>query len=330
MASTSSQFSRSVSTTILVTACIIGCSDTQPSAPPPDLIRTPSVASLTSHVASATQIVIVDAYDGDSWDGKTFTLDLAQKRVTVSDGQILFLTDEQLTEVRTAFQGTVEADSASNDLEGLQLTDIDCGSENCAAYSRRGLKPQGMVVRRSQPARRSRVDKGLGRGPRNLNLSKPGRSKPNSGLDLNPSFAALSVAEYDMCAQIVNNALGKTLEYKTQRTGFLKDVFVVAISETVNGVLGKILPPGSVAALLLTTKVTDHAAARIELGYLAGLWTSYNCSAKNVRAGPITMGGTSGPTIGSNYVCHDESWSISFNGGQTWYPITITVCYWES
>jgi hypothetical protein len=145
------------------------------------------------------------------------------------------------------------------------------------------------------------------------------------------TFAALTANEFDMCSDIVNAALPKTLEYKTQRTSFLKTIIPAAVAEVVNGVAGFVLPAGSAVAADFALKIADHAQARIAMGYLAGMWNDYDCSNKKVRAGPMTIAGSGGGSLdGQTLVCHDENWEISFNGGETWFPIVLNVCRWGS
>jgi hypothetical protein len=328
----------------LAVGLLSACSDNIPITASPMRTMAAPRSSLTSYSPAPGMITIVDEYDGDGWDGKTLTLDIANRRIEVSDGRVFFLTEEQTYQAQSAFEGTVESDPTAEDLPTIYMDEPrpddgsgdgcttadglpadDCGYGDTYIAAPRGILTP-LIVRRVtgvRPQRRS--------GPRagqSIHHGMLRRSKASRVKDLPADIAFRTVEEWDMCSNIVNAALPKTLDYKTLRTGFLKEVATSAVAETVNGLAGWALPPGSVAASVFATRIADHAHARIQMGYLAGMWNDYDCANKKVRAGPITVGSGA---ISGNYIkaCGDELWEISFNGpAGPWFGIILNVCRW--
>ncbi len=128
-----------------------------------------------------------------------------------------------------------------------------------------------------------------------------------------------------MCTDVANAVLPSRLDYSARRSQFLKGAVAVGIGEVVNGLLGLVLPAGSASAAAFATYVADAANSRVAISILAYYWNTYQCGSKLVSAGPIYRG-ANWASGGISWACHTETWEISFNGGQTYDPINVTVC----
>jgi hypothetical protein len=348
---------RSVISSLVVAGSLAACSG-ELTAPTPALAPVSSErASLTSHVQSSTQITIVDE------DGTYWTLDLARREIRFGS-EVLFLEPDQVEDAAVAFRGTVDGDQTANTLGSLQLSDIhspdpdpddpnDPGNEEeCQpnpwgeggcweTFKVPGRHSRSRVVDRVNPRRAESLGRDPvmlvgGGGPFTPTIAAPIASAParRPGLSgLKGPVVNMTSSQFDICADIVNAGHEGVLQYKTNRTRFLKEAIPFAVQEMVNGIMGWKLPPGSGAYTYFANLVADHTQARIRVGFLAAMWNSYGCAYKTVYAGPITvksLGGSGGPTSTQDLVCTIESGWVSFDGGVTKYDIYVKVCRWES
>lgn len=251
----------------------------------------------------------------DGEDGVEYTLDIDQQEIRFSDGRVLILDPEQTSMAAATFHGTLVADAEASDLQNLpdpNCTNPDpafCGIEAQSASGQ--SDPSSTVLWRVAS---------VGSETPNWRSAKRQQGRRRS----NPDNASIA-SSADPCTDVANAALPKTLEYKTQRNSFMKDVWAVAIAEGVN-LAKRFMPRGSAAAADFVNEVADHLHARTSMSVLAFTWNSYSCGSRNVTAGPIFVGGGGGGGAG-NFTCHYETWEISFTGWDgPWYPITVTVC----
>ncbi len=245
-------------------------------------------------------------------DGTGYTLDVASQEIRMSDGRVLILDAEQTTDAIGAFSRTITTDPISYEVS--QLTYIpDCGQVVCE-YSSSPGQATGVLWRRStssDPGNRKGLD--IGRRP----------SKPTGG----PTTAQSSS---DRCSEVASIAVSRAQEYANSRTSFIKSVWPFAVEEATNA-LKKFMPRGTSVAQYWADKIAQHYATSTAVGILAYTWNTYGCSDRRVTVGPVYMnsGGSGGGGGGGNYVCEDQRWEISFDGGQTWAPIWVKVCYYQ-
>jgi len=107
----------------------------------------------------------------------------------------------------------------------------------------------------------------------------------------------------------------------------------MAIVETGNA-LKKLMPYGSSVAVKFEEKIAEHQYIVVNVNVLAFVWNSYNCSNRQVTAGPIFMqdssgggGGGGGGSGGGGFFCESEVWQISFDNGNTYHDVTVNVCF---
>lgn len=314
-----------------------------------------------SSYASGGQFRIVDAYDGDAFDGLTFTLDTTLQRITASNGDLVHLDGpEQTAMALSAFRAVIEGDGEAQFLSTLSRADIapidDCPydasdpSRGCWAEVRmddeRARDPRARTA--SSLDRRTRSHRNVkalfrpleeprsGNSPRSpdrlIPLPAPdGTPKSPTVLKLHGAMAALTAAEFDKCGDIISAALPQTLHWPPQRTSFVKDLFKSTVTKIVNGVVGKVAPKGTSDAVRFHLSAAEVLQRRIEIGFLHGAWISWRCDRRDdvVATNSITVVTGGQPFPGQRLYCGYEKWEISFDNGDKWYPVTLFVCRWR-
>jgi hypothetical protein len=141
-----------------------------------------------------------------------------------------------------------------------------------------------------------------------------------------PNFFVAALGS-DMCTNIINAALGQTIDYHGARTSFLTHAYMAAVSVAFGAGFKNILIPGGYAAVRLMYEVSDITQASIAIGFLRANWNDYNCDSTKVIAGPYYhSNGVYTLTPSPSFTCHEETWGISWDGGQTFQPQRVTVC----
>jgi hypothetical protein len=95
----------------------------------------------------------------------------------------------------------------------------------------------------------------------------------------------------------------------------------------------KWIPTDAATSFSNTVGSSMHSA--ITVGFLAWQWNTYDCGNRQVYAGETYKRWGGGGTPSGTYVgtgaggssCYMQRGEISFDGGSTWYPVDIRVCY---
>ena len=299
----------------------------------------------------ANQVTIVD-----SDDGVQYTLDVPNSQIEMSDGRVLvFETPEQLNDAITAFYGTISTDQTAPSLTDAVNTCPHPDSGGCYEPQNRvvpvpngGLEgPDYRIQLPHRPNRIISVPIGVGRPPalirfpdlaakpdpndtrlRRRHPAKPVRAQLHSlRVYSSATWNFASSMDMDPCNDIATDAAQRKMEYGTQRTSWIKDLWAVAVVEAGNA-LKKTVPYGSAAATKMAESIVENQTLRLNVNILAWLWNSYNCANRNdVVAGPLYLHGTPTSGDGSGISCDFSHGEISFDGGTTWYGVWIKTCY---
>ena len=260
----------------------------------------------------------VTLYDED--DGERYTLNTATREITRgSDGAVLVLDGEQAGLAATAFYGDVVADAVLNSFSDVCSPENPCGSAMSGTLDESVMPESGIVLRKESE------------GPRTHRGSKFGTSFTRNP-PANPfraSSNAIDLMYGDVCSDIVNAVLQSRLEYRTHRTNFLREAFTYATFVGVGVAARGFMPVGGLAAVRFTEKVAAGQERRIAISILGWMWNSNYCGyGQTVTAGPVirSFGGGGNANM---LVCHDETWSISFDGGKKFVRITVEVCEYQ-
>jgi hypothetical protein len=305
-------------------ALLVGCAETTTSPPSDDALGAPAKPSsvlLSSQSKDGSKLSVVDEYDG-----VTYTLNLASGELTrSSDGMVLSLTTEQRDSVGTAMAAIMRNDPSIPGLETIasrspgQCTGLP-GSPCLESVTTGG---PGLVLRLISRETNDDQDDDQDDDP------SKGRKRFKRFVRTSSTLPSFSVAALggDMCTNIINAALGQTIEYHGKRSKFLTNAFIGATSVLFGQVTKNVLVPGAFAAIKLMYEVSDITQASIAIGFLRANWNDYNCDSTKVIAGPYYHStGVYSLTPSPNFTCHDETWGISWDGGQTFQPQRVTVC----
>jgi hypothetical protein len=128
------------------------------------------------------------------------------------------------------------------------------------------------------------------------------------------------MSESDMCNAIATSAVQRVNDYMNHRTSWIKDLW-----NATTGLGLEHYAPGSTS---FADVITGHLNPTIAVGVMALYWNQYNCANEQVEAGPFYL---SNSHSSGHMVCTTQSgWEISFDGGATWYPISVKVCQLEA
>lgn len=262
-------------------------------------------------------------YDGavvslvDEDDGEVYTLNTDTREIRRgSDGAVLLLDAEQAAAAATAFYGNVVADAVLNSFVNVCSPENPCGAEMNTPVG--DSLVSGLILRKESEGAKTRRGSTFGASFRGNTPSKPFRTSHN-GIDLMYG---------DVCSDIVNAVFQSRLDYRSHRTSFLKEGFMFAVALGGGLVTRSILPAGGFGAVRFMGKIAEGADRRIAVSILGFMWNSNYCgNGQTVNAGPVirSFGGGGGGNA-NNLVCHDETWSISFDGGNKFTKITVEVC----
>jgi hypothetical protein len=267
--------------------------------------RTVPKAPAFYNTAVPTQLSIVDADDGTQ-----YTLDILAREIRMSDGRVLVLDSLQTLQATAAFSQTIATDPVSAEVAHFTYTPICSKIDPCPQPDFAVTQPPPPMWREGHAERPIRRHARVSRQERQGDL----------GLG---AFAFASFTSTDPCSDVANVAVTSVTNYANSRTRFIKDPWPLATSIG-NSALRKMIPPFSSAAQKFADMVTLHYNTSTQVNVLAFYWNTYSCSSKHVTAGPIYQSSGGGS---STYTCEDQRWEISFDGGKTWSPIWVRVCY---
>jgi hypothetical protein len=254
----------------------------------------------------------------DEDDGQRYTLNTATREITRgSDGAVLLLNSEQTALAATAFYGDLVADAVLNSFMNVCSPENPCGDAMSGSLSESTTLQSGIVLTKESEGPRTHRGSKFGTSFSNDTRAKQFRSSSNT----------IDLMYGDVCSDIVNAVFQSRLDYRTYRTNFLKDAFTYAAFVAIGGATRRIMPIGGLAAVRFTEKIAAGQERRIAVSILGWMWNSNYCgNGQAVTAGPVIRGfGGSGGNA-NNLVCHDETWSISFDGGNRFVRITVEVC----
>lgn len=283
---------------LMVLAFIAACSA-------PDRVSAPTLtpSGPPSHTQSLNGSVITLV---DEDDGSQYTLDVNAQVVRFSDGRSLHFDYDQTTEALAAFHGTLEADS----IDGTRFmpsagcedpTQLICGSST-----------QAMPAFRWRFVNKSKVSK-----------DKEKKVSGGAGVGVQSSF--------DVCSDVATAAINAQGTFKSNRTSVWRNVFSYGVGGLFGDIMGRSYPAATATAALLAEDFINGRKRQTAISVLAYVWNTYECSPGSVRAGPIIdfrSGGGSG--AGRTLVCTQQTVEFSFNGGQSWEAVIVTVCEYLS
>ena len=349
--------------TVLAAGVVIGIAACNADLGGPEHARLAPAQVKRTSVEADSVISIVDH------DGTQYTLSIPDREIRMSDGRILELTADQTSEAVEAFYATMASDPVAQDVNTIGT---DYGSGLCkdpdACPPQQSLQASGATTYSSDcPNPRFSADVIPPVTRRTKACSRPGLRLPSPGFLIRrpissapaprktqrpPSRSriraykqraynspdAFSFAQYggtsnDACTNVVNNAISTASTYFNRRTSFISEIWDMAIVETGNA-LKKLMPYGSSVAVKFEEKIAEHQYIVVNVNVLAFVWNSYNCSNRQVTAGPIFMqdssgggGGGGGGSGGGGFFCESEVWQISFDNGNTYHDVTVNVCF---
>lgn len=296
------------------------------------------------------EVTITD-YD----DGTQYTLNTLAQEIRMSDGRVLALDSAQTADALAAFYGTIATDPVATSLATVgtytcpePYTPTGCYELMQDKISKTGprtsiqlsgqlssVSPQGnrpsILIKRLGKVKRGLLNHpvfpgGVGDDPLHLDLTNSLGLSPTTSPDL---FSGLA-PRFDYgpgsnpCEQIATEAVNAAFDYFSGRTSFIKNVWGIALPVAADE-FKRHMPPGTQAAVSFTDLLTGTAYSKVKVGAEALYWNQYDCSNKKVEVGPFYFSGS-----GGNWVCEPEHWEISFDGGETWHPIVVTVCWAEA
>jgi len=296
-------------------------------APPPRPLK--SVSYIDPYTSAITVV--------DDDDGTQYTLNPATNEIQVSDGSFIELDPALTATFAAAFEGTVETDQIIPSMSNLSL---DCTPYELPGKDGRGCQEEQVVT--SPGAQLGTARSGV-KPKRNATTAATilwrrasSVSAVGSAFDGRPAMhtsvdQVFALDFGDPCVDVLNSVAPNISVFSQQRTSFLQTIRDIVGGELVSRggewAFERTLTSGSGAAAAVLTKLADAASARVSVSILAYVWNTNSCGT-HVPVAQVTLGGTGGGGSGGSggLVCHLEGWEISFDGGNTWSPITVKVC----
>ncbi len=279
---------------------------------------------------------------GDEVNGLTYTLNTTNRELRTSDGRIVRL-DEQLTvATASAFATTPGFDATAQDMQTI-LTNycdpadpahpcdqvrafetpraVDRESPRAGPRGRPGVRARTALIRRRDHARGRPEPREGGRGRKGAQV----RSDDEKFAAKNPlaPVVAVSITQNGFrCSDIAHDYVTLALAYQERRSQFIRRLIENAV--------GAVVSADVEAGARLLTDIAERGGSGLQMSILASFYYGQGCTSQRPRIGTIIMGG---PYFGgySGWVmrCQDENWEISFDGGQSWHPIVVEVCWFQ-
>jgi hypothetical protein len=266
-------------------------------------------------------------------DGTSYTLEVANGVVRRGDGLRIVLSQEQVAMMATAFDGMVNNDRLANAVDLEPAPNADCARGGyCDASVKLGA---GEVVGSTGTEYSTTiVAEQVGSG--NI-LAR--RSTGNGGSSREPGARIRDVdasTNSDWppnCVDISRAIHDATGEYRRTRSSVLNTLGDVAATTFEIDQYGRPtihLPNLQTLGYVLEQQIYAKEMAELTLNVFATMYASYGCWGNNSSNWPASSFGTlngSGTATGTlSLECHSEEWEISYDGGNTWSPITVTAC----
>lgn len=317
---------------LLLTISVGSCSDGVGPVEAGPASRVVKVASGPSHLFGDLTITAAN--------GISYTLLEAEKEVHTSDGQVLVLTEAQFADAQTAFQTVITMDVADSDQRSAAAdyyTYCEPGTAYCNQQWMRSDDPKGRTgPRRPHGTRFGRLGQRVLFGDPTPDTARRGRV----GMGLLQTVPVLRTSHQEaweyggVCDNIAGAILTEHERYRSKRTSFMDHAFEWAVGRWVDGAIKYFLDIDSQGATNFAAAVSSTVNQAIITGYLAGLWTSYNCGNRSVYAGQVFRSTGYYIPPGSPYIgpgpggtsCYLTQGQITFDGGATWHVVAISIC----
>jgi hypothetical protein len=258
-----------------------------------------------------------------SWDnGTTYTIDYTTKEVRFSTGQILDLTADQTDLIYSQFLNVIATDPVQEDLGSLTYDDTatvchpQCPVQYSLPKSKHGTAKMRGFASASQAGYQRFPSSSVQSGDLALDFSDNSITS-----ELITPDAPLG----DPCKDIVTSAALAHLNYGAHRTGFLEELYGIGVAEAANAAR-EWFPPGTVAAVELSTYLAEAAATSTQVNIMAFFWNSYNCGNRQIVSSTIYHKAPGGLGTGMFNNCFYEPAYISFDYGQTWTSVQVHIC----
>lgn len=245
--------------------------------------------------ADNTTATIV-AYD----DGRSYTLDLATSEIRRDDGATLVLDASMMADAADAFVAVVETDYMTE----TPITPPVCRDETCEVDPM-SASADSVIIRKATPEE----------------ITKHKNDKKDKDKKKDGAFSLTS--NYGPCEDIYREWSAMYYQHQNARSSWIKDLFTSVMA----GVAiqpNKWAVPTSFAAFVADW-ASELGYRNIRFGILGTYWNSYDCSSQLLRFYSGMRPGGGGYLRGCVY----ETWSISFDGGNTWQFVTVQVCHYN-
>lgn len=276
---------------------------------PPTVAPPASLHSFSSELTrNATVATLWDEY------GTSYTLDLSQQEIRLSDGRWIALSLEETASAANLFQDIADVDAMANSWvsapppAGCQPPDGGCVEPTLAGESGdvMGIVTFQVTGIDSQTRQGGPGSSKAARGTRTLAI--PTRTpRPDDGVTL--------MTDGFTCQDIYQAAMSRVQPYHQSRIGALS---WLSISAKVGGAVGVFVTGQALTANALMWK--------LEYGVMGTLYASQGCGNLNATGSGGFFSGTSGGS--TVYVCHTYYWAITFSNGTT-KTGQSTECGWE-
>jgi hypothetical protein len=268
--------------------------------------------------------------------GTSFTLDAAAEAVFVSDGTVITLSPEEAATIATAFYSTSNGDTLSS---AIDTEEGRCGQGGYCEQSVTFGGPSAdtadgqsvLLVRHVSTSTKTKRGTTFGLSTINYaNLLSPNHQ--NKSRSSEPTTVGIESTEYygwpPSCLDIARQMYAMAPTYREARNvvlNVLKDIANQAVEFDDQGRPTIHLPNVPSLAYNLMTRIEEESDAYIQMQFWAGMYVGFGCGDNNWpdASGSGSLGG------GLTLECHDEGWEISYDGGTTWDPITVSVCEYE-
>jgi hypothetical protein len=251
------------------------------------------------------------AIHGD--DGFIYQLDIPAQKLQRDDGFTIALTASQTVEAANGFLAVVETDAIDNSFQ--YVSQPRCYEGPCE------------VDPLSLPIEGKTIPSGMSHGTKNGRKFQPlliRKVENLKGNQLPTNTDGVATLSFGPCEDVWNLIREHLNGQRTRRSSWLGGIFGAVIQSYGSNVSGPFGVPIGAAAGYLTESVSELYAKKISLGVLAGYWNGYQCSSQMITTYSNTSSAFGGG--GASKTCSIDTFSISFDGGDSWHLVTVQVC----